>query len=49
MAATWCGHRGCWIVRHPQRWFDVIATGQSKTAAEDAAEERMRVERERRQ
>jgi len=48
MGATWCNERQRWIVRHPQRPADVIAVGRTKDEAQAAADERMRVERERR-
>lgn len=45
MNALWCPQCHCWIVRHPRRWFDVIATGRTKAEAEAQAERYLSEER----
>lgn len=45
MNATWSAERNCWIVRHPDCYAQIIATGCSKIEAEDAAVLEFRAER----
>jgi hypothetical protein len=39
MSPVWCNRRHCWVVHHPWRRADILATGPTREAAINAAEQ----------